>query len=94
MLFVIICYYTKSKERFTTGQTIQYIVPKNQESRLRAIPNQRMLTSASAAMFFITITKNSIAQIHTTRNLFSSKPRIPWMSKVDRTIFFIKKLVK
>jgi hypothetical protein len=92
MLFVIIGWYTPSRERFTTGQTIQYIVPKYLESRLWAIPNQRMLTSALASMFFITMTKNSIAHIPTTSNQVSRKPRIVWRSKVDRTIFFIMKL--
>ncbi len=91
---VIIGWYTAINERYTTGHTIQYIAPKHQENHLLGIPNQRILSTASAAMSFRIRVKNSITQVNTTNNPFSRKPRIIWMSKVDRTIFFMKKLEK
>jgi hypothetical protein len=63
------------------------------EDHLLGIPNQRILSAASAAMFFRIMVKNSITQVNTT-NPFSRKPRIIWMSKVGRTIFLMKKLEK
>ena len=45
-------------------------------------------------MFFRIRVKNSITQVNTPNNPFSRKPRKIWMSKVDRTIFFMKKLEK